>query len=1486
LTGGFLKLGIKKNLLYFFSILFCSVSFFDDALPSNQQNSVAPKEIIPQTNSQQHLRFEHIGQKQGLAQKGISCFAQDKQGYLWLGTSNGLLRYDGYEFRTFKHQPGDSTTIHRNEISALFVDSRGWLWIGTSNGLSCYDQNTDCFLQISTLSESFEKLQFCVNTICEDETGAIWTGTYYGLIRFSIPDDLVLGKQNVASVLLEKRVTENLTHILIDSQDSTSYDNDISTMLLDNRGILWFGTPYGLKLLLPAISGKSLSLGTSWKVMDIQKFKETPQAVLSGTILQLLEDTTGAIWVSTQKGLTRIDVQMKNSPEALSLEFKDYPIKDNWRFFRKDVLFEFFGDNGSKIWIGRSDQAFAVFDPNSETFSNYDRNQDNNSEGQIPNNVLSIYRDRSGVIWIGTARDGLFKYDPHKNGFSNYHPALEKIPQISAINLRFVFEDSHEGLWIGHETLYRCNRVTGEIIAKFLPFFPKTLWDFKNDILEDRTGIIWIAGEGLGLYRFDPVQNRIIAHYSLNDSGDTTQINDNVTALTLDQHGNIWAVSIQYNNEKDNQGRWLQFLYEFDTNGSQLNKFMIALAENNSESKKCFVYDLVVDSSGIVWLGTEFGLTRFDPLSGVVKQYQNNPGKSASKSYVRVNAVLIDPYNQQRFLWLGTNGNGLLRFNKEAGIFETYSTRDGLSSNVIGSILSDNSGNLWLGTDQGISKVVLNEESREIILVRNYDRKDGLKSTNFSFYYGQNAHKNARGEMFFAGTDGFNIFDPASLGNLNPPPVSISNFQINFKPVSFRDSGSPLRVPISNTQEIVLPFKDNTFSFELVALDFHTPGKNLYAYKLEGFQKNWIDIGNSRNAIFTQVEPGKYTFRAKAANSYGVWNDEGVSLKITILPPWYRTWWAYVIYVFLTLGIIYGWRRFELNRREAKHRFKLKNVEAQKLQELDKMKSRFFANISHEFRTPLTLILGPLEKFLSNVKDKKEKQNLNLMQRNAKRLLKLINELLDLSKLESGQMTLQVTQLDIIQHLKKCLAFFESAANDKGINLKFQTEEESVIGFFDADKLQKIFVNLISNAVKFTLEGGDVFVSVVIDNSYIPPGPPSKGGVHFVSPFEGRRCPKGRGLRGMLEIKVKDTGIGIAKNRLSQIFNRFYQTEDSHTGEGTGIGLALTKELVELHHGVINVESEQGKGTTFKVCLPLGKDHLKPEKILEPPEQPTEIDTINIPDPLMTNGQLTNSQITNPPTTINDTIVLVVEDNADMRAYISGQLKEDFKILEAVNGEQGIKMAIENIPDLIISDVMMPKKNGYELCQALKTDERTSHIPIILLTAKAALDDKLSGYQTGADDYMFKPFHAEELLLRSQNLIRTRQQLCLRYSQAPIIKPKELGISAVDQSFLQKVIEIVQDNLTQENFGVEELGKKIGMSASTLRRKFRGLLNQHPKLFIRTIRLQHAHQMLEAAAGNVTEIALATGFENPAYFAQCFKEKYGISPSEFKRRNI
>jgi DNA-binding response OmpR family regulator/two-component sensor histidine kinase len=540
------------------------------------------------------------------------------------------------------------------------------------------------------------------------------------------------------------------------------------------------------------------------------------------------------------------------------------------------------------------------------------------------------------------------------------------------------------------------------------------------------------------------------------------------------------------------------------------------------------------------------------------------------------------------------------------------------------------------------------------------------------------------------------------------------------------------------------------------------------------------------------------------------------------------------------------------------------------------MKSRFFANISHEFRTPLTLILGPIEKLLSKAVDSESKSELSMMQRNAKRLQRLINQLLDLSKLESGGMTIQVSEVNIVELVYSYVQSFESLAKRKRINLKFNAKEDSIIAFVDKDKIEKILNNLLSNAFKFTNEGGKISVGVGIEH---PPQSPLDRGEALIFPL--KKGDKG----GCINITISDTGIGIPPSRIEKIFDRFYQMDDSQKREheGTGIGLALTKELVELHHGQITAESEVGKGTTFSISLPLGRDHFKGIEIVDD-QLDTDLTTVKEKEQFPIEETFTeyadySDQFLESKT--GKSIILIIEDNPDMRGYIHGYLDKDYKIIEAEDGQQGFDKAIETIPDLIISDVMMPGMDGFELCEKLKTDERTSHIPVILLTARAESDDRIEGLQTGADDYLIKPFDSKELLVRINNLIEQRQKLKERFNKELILGLNDFTAVSIDEKFISRLIDICHKHLTDSNFSVESLSHEASLSRTQLHRKLKGLTGQSATEFIKTLRLKRAALLLREGRENISQIAYEVGFNNLSYFARSFKELFGQTPSEY-----
>ncbi len=610
--------------------------------------------------------------------------------------------------------------------------------------------------------------------------------------------------------------------------------------------------------------------------------------------------------------------------------------------------------------------------------------------------------------------------------------------------------------------------------------------------------------------------------------------------------------------------------------------------------------------------------------------------------------------------------------------------------------------------------------------------------------------------------------------------------------------------------------------------------------------------GTQRNATYTNLDAGEYVFRVTSSNRDGVWNEKGASLKIIIPPPFWATWWAYSLYVLFALGLLYGIRRYELNRTLLKSQHKLDEVRLHEREETDKMKSRFFANISHEFRTPLTLMLGPAKDVIEKTKEPHTKKNVGIIKRNAGRLYGLVNQLLDLSKLEAGKMTLETREQNIIPLLKGLVLSFTSLAERKKITLKFNTIEENLNVYIDKEKVEKIIINLLSNAFKFTPEGGriDFTVEKMIKEA---------------------------------EIRISDNGVGIPKDRIDKIFDRFFQVDGSHTreGEGTGIGLALTKELAELHKGKIKVESKEGEGTTLTVLLPLGKEHLKPEEICEAEKEQEEgkqkeltltEDIISDPESRKEKTDIDVLLDTNKP------LLLIIEDNTDVRKYIIGHLEDDYRIQEAVDGEDGLEQALNHIPDLIISDVMMPKMDGFELCNNLKTDEKTSHIPIIMLTAKATSEDKIEGYETGADDYIMKPFDAAELKVRINNLIEIRRKLQEKFSSDEFVIPKELN--SIDEQFLNKVLKVINEHISEENFSIELLSKESAMSKEQIYKKLKALTGKSPSLFLRSIRLVKAKKMIKENKNTISEISYLVGFSSPAYFTKCFKEEFGNSPSD------
>ncbi len=916
--------------------------------------------------------------------------------------------------------------------------------------------------------------------------------------------------------------------------------------------------------------------------------------------------------------------------------------------------------------------------------------------------------------------------------------------------------------------------------------------------------------------------------------------------------------------------------------------------------------------AGELWLGAGY--------SGMRLKYNfyTLPGKLYDIEKFTING---DPVSEEAMLRQVDGSpylvamSGLYRFRESTSAFYVDSTYQFVSRKVAKVFedyvfQEDKQGRIWInmGGESAIISPSISEEGDTIKVTK----KPFLPIADYSV---GTIYSDTNGIVWFGGADGLIRYDPDIHKNYQRDfTVSIRRILVNNDSLLAGDSG------ISDSggeQKIQLNYADNTIRFSYAAHSYQMPEKNRYQVFLDGFDAGWSDWHNESQTDYTNLPEGNYTFRVRAKNVYEHISEAAV-FQFNILSPWYRTWWAYSLAIFLlTLGItaIVRYRERALRHRskhletviaqrtrEVRQQRDQLETQAEKLQEMDKLKTRFFANISHEFRTPLALVLGSLEQISEKIKPVELQQKLNTVYRNASRLNQLINQLLDISRLDAKKLPLQVAPGNIVQFINRLVLGFSSWGEQKNISLQFIANETPNNIYFDRDIVEKIINNLLSNALKFTPEGGKISVQLSVDGYQLSVGNDQLA-INNSQSRDDKLITDNRSLTtdNWLIITVKDTGIGIPAELLPHIFDRFYQVDYTSTRayEGTGIGLALTKELVERHYGSITVESEEAEGSKFTVRLPLGSACFAADEIVAENSASQNGSTHKpVMVPQISNHQtLNHTPETNSATTTEKSergrsksqIILIVEDQNEFRTYIRECLlnrsdhPEKYRILEAQNGREGLDMAIEQMPDLVISDVMMPKMNGYQLCEALKIDERTSHIPIILLTARAGQEDKLTGLKTGADDYLSKPFDSRELLVRVSNLIEQRQKLQRRFQQQMVLKPSEITVNSMDESFLKKAMLIVEAHIDDEHFQVETFQKEIGLSRSNLHAKLKALTGQSASEFIRTMRLHRAAELIKQNAGTIAEITYQVGFGSQSYFTRCFQKQFGMTPKAFQR---
>ena len=1419
------------------------------------------------------LTFEHITVDDGLPENSVRAIVQDYLGFLWFGTQNGLVKYDGYHFTTYPHDPDDSLSLSPAEIYTLHEGRDGVIWVGMPGYLDRFDRETETFTHFrhdpnDPNSISGDWVMF----MHEDRAGMLWVfsrdanGQYLdrlnpetGMVTRLRPDPddpgslqqgrivdyglttaflafcedqagvIWIGLQGEGGLNRFDPQTETFAHFLHDPNDPASISSSgINDVYEDRAGNLWVATYDGLNLM-------DRATGT----FTVYRHDPNDPDHVDLDRTQFIQETReGDLWIGTRNGLSRFDKETKTftrythdpaDPDHPGNVLNPLPIQE-------DQHGDFWFKNRGSSYLSRYNRA-------TDRLTYYRPDPNDPGSISIGTRIEEMLVDRSGVLWIGTWGGGLNKLDRSSRKFPTYRhdPYDPNSLSSNAVRVLYTSPTDPNVLWIGTDEggLNRLDRATGRFTHyRHDPNNPNSLSsDRVTAVLEDHEGMLWIGTFGGGLNRWDRTTGRFTHYRHDLDSPGSSLSSDVVWALYEDPDDELW---IGGHGRLEHPG-----LQRFD----RATERFIHHPHAQARPRDNHVYAIHEARKGGFWVATNLGgFQHFDPETERFTEYET---RFSTASIV---SILEDRAGR---LWVGSNTLGLGHFNGNTGAHLDIPD-EALAQGSILNILEDDEGYLWINTDRGLSKV-----DPEAGILQTYDVSDGLPSNRFS----GTAHRGADGTMYFGGANGFIAFHPDQIqNNLHLPPVALTSFSLFDQPVSVGED-SPLKTSISLAESITLRHDENDFSFEFSALHYSSPEQNRYAYMLENYEDEWREVGLQRRATYMNLDPGTYTFRVKASNNDGLWNEEGASIRVIIKPPWWQTTWAYLLYGLLFLAgvvIVNRLQRRRLIRAEQeKARIRAAEERAEVLAELAELKTRFFVNVSHEFRTPLTLILGPLRDALDGAfgeLGESLRPQLTLMQRNGTRLLRLINQLLDLSKLEAGSMTLHARRANLVPFLRRIVGIFASRAERRHITLQFEAKQNQIDLYFEADKLEKVFVNLLSNAFKFTPDQGTIRLSV-----------------EHVTGKAG----------DVAEVVVKDTGQGIAAAELPYIFDRFHQVDASTTREheGTGIGLALVKELVVLHGGTVRVESEVGVGTTFVIRFPQGTDHLSDTELIDegrPGEARAAVD-VEIGD-LETALEAVDAVLeaeTEATSRENAPVVLVVEDNADVRAYLRSHLAPLYRVEEAVDGVDGLEKARANHPALVISDVMMPRMDGYELCRALKTDEALNHIPVVLLTAKADEESKVEGLETGADDYIYKPFSAAELLVRAENLIQIRRLLRQRFSGEVVLSPSQIAIPSAEAAFLERVREVVEAHMADSNFGVDWLAAEVGVSTRKLQRTLKASLNLSPSGYIRTMRLERAAQLLAGGVGNVSEVAYAVGFRDLKHFSKLFRQIFGVLPSQY-----
>ncbi|MEN8202524.1 MAG: two-component regulator propeller domain-containing protein [Bacteroidota bacterium] len=1375
-----------------------------------------------------------LGMKDGLPDNNVNCMVQDHLGLMWLGTRNGLCSYDGFYFVKYPFETGEGTS--HNYVRSLHETDNRFLWIGTNGGgLNLYDQRREKFIHFpfiytdSVMVESNvldRHLPDRIYSIASRKPGELWVGSQSGLYRleYSMGEEISI-----------KRIRRY--RALRDDPNSLC-DNKVFHLMFDSKGQLWISSNEG---------------GLSCFKPDGERFEnfyagDKPNDLPGNQIMYTMEDSQGRIWVGTwERGLARY---REESGDFVSFQSGSLPGN-----LSGNNIYKLCEDNAGHLWIGAIYDGLDRLDlslPGEAVFHHH-WEEDGSNNLVNSNVILALYCSSDGVIWASMQGLGVYRIYSQKNYFTR-HKAGNDQQSLSGNDVTAIAIDYRKRFWIGTwEQGLNVAEFANDNLKVLKKFHRRSLSlplqsDSVYAVLPDHEDQVWVGLWG-GLDRVVTRNGSFrVLHVPLEINGEN-EYRINVNTLHQDIDSMIWVGTEEkglfYVDRKAGVMRSYRELEGFSPSDSRLN----------SPKINC-LYSCPSVLPGVrseLWVGTYNGVTRLlfgeESIESMhyyaLSQGSGLPGNDI-KNFTR----------RGDDLWIGTS-QGMCIFHLGNNRFSDDQL---LPGEYIMSVLPDSAGNLWIGNVAGLTFYNPANGTRKQYLEHEYGIIHG---------YNHNAASLGEdGQCFFGTNRGVMHFAPGSMEQGYKSRVVFTNLKVNQEKVQAGKPGKGrmiLKRSIRETEQITLNHSQSTFSIEFSSDNYQESENNQFAYRLKGLQEAWTQTSAERAFVdFAKLHKGNYTLEVKTAGADGVWSPNMATLAITVMPPPWKTWWAYTIYGLMVLGLLYVFRNMIARRIKLQEAIRFEKFKREKEEELNQQRLQFFTNISHELRTPLTLISGPLEQVINTApEDMEMKERLQVIRNNSNKLLNLINQLLDFRKLEMGKEQLAASETDLVALSRQIFDQFRLKAGEDKIDYTFKSKLERTMVWLDSDKYDKILVNLLSNAFKYTPPGGKVSLQIrerTLSSRYVEKFNLSFGKLD---------------MPACVEIRIRDTGPGIPESEIEGIFERFYRVKGNtrkRTGnsrvEGSGIGLSFVKQLVLIHHGQLGVRTKEGEGSSFVIRLPLGSEHLNQAELADD-EKPVMETLAGTPDLPVFTGY-------------GDKRILVVEDNVEMRDFITGILSPHYRVMEAENGMKGLEVALEKAPDLIISDVMMPEMDGVELCNRIKGNLETSHIPLLLLTALSTLEHNIEGLEAGADDYISKPFSPEAFLLRIRNRFETREKLTERYRSDLQLNHREIVTSRADDGFMEKLMAFIDENLDDPDLDVDRFVDEFGMSRSTCNRKLKQITGQGPAEFLNMYRMKVAARLLLKKEQSVKEIAWQVGFNDSRYFATRFKKHFNLTPTQYQ----